>query len=236
MDTLPFYVSSVFGLTTLLTIGLFYKAARRSKTTLLVLLLWLVVQALPGLTGFYTVTDTTPPRFILLVLPPLALIALLFVSAGGRLYIDGLDTKTLTILHTIRIPVELVLFWLYQHKAVPQLMTFEGRNFDILSGLTAPVVYYWGYVKKRMGKGILLGWNFLCLGLLINIVVHALLSAPLPFQQLAFDQPNIAVQYFPFLWLPAVVVPLVLLSHLAAIRQLLNKNRKRDYASPSEGI
>ncbi|HUQ96495.1 MAG TPA: hypothetical protein VM010_02440, partial [Chitinophagaceae bacterium] len=41
--------------------------------------------------------------------------------------------------------------------------------------------------------------------------------------QLAFDQPDIAVLYFPFVLLPGVVVPVVLLSHLAAIRQLLVK-------------
>jgi hypothetical protein len=66
----------------------------------------------------------------------------------------------------------------------------------------------------------------ICLGLLINIVSNAILSAPFPFQQFAFDQPNIAVLYFPFIWLPCCVVPLVLLSHLAAIRQLSNYEKK----------
>jgi hypothetical protein len=66
-------------------------------------------------------------------------------------------------------------------------------------------------------------WNFICLGLLFNIVVHAVLSAPLPFQQLAFDQPNVAILYFPYVWLPAFIVPVVLLSHLVAIRKLIIK-------------
>jgi hypothetical protein len=63
-------------------------------------------------------------------------------------------------------------------------------------------------------------WNLVCLGLLLNIILNAVLSAPVPFQKFAFDQPNIAVLYFPFVWLPSCVVPLVLLSHLAAIRKL----------------
>jgi len=33
-------------------------------------------------------------------------------------------------------------------------------------------------------------WNFVCLGLLLNIVINALLSLPSAFQQFAFDQPN----------------------------------------------
>jgi hypothetical protein len=148
------------------------------------------------------------------------------MTARGKNYIDSFDLSTLTILHTIRIPVEIVLFWLFLNKAVPELMTFEGRNFDILSGLTAPLIFYYGFVKKNMGKKPILIWNFLCLGLLINIIVIALLSAPFRFQRFAFDQPNIAVLYFPFNWLPTCIVPLVLFSHLAAIRQLLIKGIK----------
>lgn len=106
------------------------------------------------------------------------------------------------------------------------LQTFEGRNFDIISGLTAPAIFYFGFIKNQIDKKLILVWNFICLGLLINIVVNAVLSAPFPFQKFAFDQPNIAVLYFPFNWLPSCVVPLVLLSHLATIRQLLNEERK----------
>ena len=104
-------------------------------------------------------------------------------------------------------------------------MTFEGRNFDIVSGLTAPLVYYVGFVKTKLSKTFLLGWNFLCLALLINIVVNSILSVPTPFLQFAFDQPHVGILQFPFTLLPAVLVPLVLLAHIAAIRQLLgNKN------------
>lgn len=226
MENLPTFISTVFGLTTILTAGLFYKAANRSTTTLIVLLAWLALQAVISRSGFYTQTDTLPPRLLLLVLPPLALIILLFVIPKGREYIDSLDAKTLTVLHTIRVPVELVLFWLFVNKGVPELMTFEGRNFDIISGLTAPFVFYFGFVKKNLPQNAILLWNFICLGLLVNIVTNAVLSTPYPFQQFAFDQPNIAVFYFPFVWLPCCVVPLVLFSHLAVIRRLRQKQTK----------
>lgn len=223
MENLPVYISIVFGLTTFLTVWLFYKAANHSKITLLILLVWLALQAFMGLSGFYTVTDTIPPRFLLLALPAILFIIALFATSKGRKFIDSLDRKALTILHIVRIPVEIVLFWLFVNKAVPELMTFEGRNFDIVSGLTAPVIFYFDFIKKQLNSKIILVWNFICLALLINIVTNAVLSAPFPFQRFAFNQPNIAVLYFPFNWLPACIVPLVLLSHLAAIRQLLNE-------------
>ncbi len=226
MDKLPTYISLIFGLTTILTVYIFYKATKDSISTLIILLLWLVVQTLIALSGFYTVTDTFPPRFLLLVLPPLLFIIWLFATPKGRQYIDNLDIKLLTVLHIIRIPVELVLFWLFIHKTVPQLMTFEGRNFDIFSGLTAIAIFYFGFITKQLHRKIILLWNFICLGLLINIVANAVLSAPFPFQKFAFDQPNIAVLYFPFVWLPCCIVPLVLLSHLASIRQLFYGRHK----------
>lgn len=78
----------------------------------------------------------------------------------------------------MRIPVEIILFWLFLNKEVPELMTFEGRNFDILAGLTAPFIAYFGLTKLNIKRKLILVWNFICLGLLINIVVNAIFSAP----------------------------------------------------------
>lgn len=221
MKTLPLVLPLAFGATTALAVGLFYLAARRSGRTLAVLLAWLLVQAGVGLSGFYTVTAGMPPRLALLLGPPLLLILGLFLTAAGRRYLDNLRPEALTLLHLVRVPVELVLFGLYLYHTIPQLMTFEGRNYDILAGLSAPVVYYFVFRKKYLITTGLLVWNFLCLGLLLNIVVNALLSAPTPLQRFAFEQPNVAILHFPFVWLPGCVVPLVLLAHVAVIRQLI---------------
>ena len=221
MENLPAYIKVVFALTTFLTVLIFYKASGNSKHVLIIILAWLIFQAVMGLSGFYLVTDTIPPRFLLLIGPPLLFILVLFVTRSGKAYLDNLDLKNLTILHVIRIPVEVVLFLLFVNKGVPELMTFEGRNFDILSGITAPIIYYVAFDNGQPKKKILIAWNIACLGLLINIVLNAALSVPSAIQKFAFDQPNVGVLFFPFNWLPACVVPLVLLSHLAALRQLL---------------
>lgn len=220
MENVPLYISVLFALTTFLTVFIFYKATQANKASLLLIFIWLVLVGLISLNNFFTVTDTLPPRFILLVAPPLLLMAVLFGTVHGRKYVNKLDIRTLTLLHIVRVPVELVLFFLSVNKAVPELMTFEGRNFDILSGLSAPLVFYFGFVKQKLNNRMIVLWNIACLVLLVNIVFHAVLSAPSPFQQIAFEQPNRAVLYFPFIWLPACIVPLVLFAHLAAIRRL----------------
>lgn len=222
MQNLPIFIPILFVFTTLLSVALFYKASNQSLRTLLLLIIWLTIQAIIGLSGFYTIENTLPPRFIGLVLPPFLLILGLFLTQKGREYIDSLDIKTLTLFHFIRFFVEIVLFQLSIYKVVPDLMTFEGRNFDILAGITAPFVYYFGFIKNQLSRKVLLAWNIVCVFLLLNIVINAILSAPTQFQQFAFEQPNIAVLYFPYLWLPCCLVPLVLFSHLATIRHLRN--------------
>lgn len=223
----------VFGLTTFATLILFYFAIKNSladssKVKLIVigLTLWLVIQAVLTLNNFYNADTTSfPPKFLMLVIPPLLVIAFLFATKKGRDFIDSLPLINLTYLNIVRIPVELVLYWLFLNKAVPELMTFEGRNFDILAGATAPLVAYFGLRQQKLDRNIILVWNFIALGLLLNIVINAVLSVPFTFQKFAFDQPNIAVLNFPFSWLPAYIVPIILFGHLASIRQLSKSNR-----------
>jgi hypothetical protein len=222
------YIALVFILTTFLTVFLFYKAAHYSKRFIITMGLFLMVQTILAYFKFYTNTYAIPLRFIYLVLPPLILIIVLFFGNKGRQYIDHLDQGTLTLLHVVRVPVEIVFYWLFQHKVVPKLMTFEGRNFDIISGLTAPIIFYLCCVKNILGKTVLLIWNFICLGLLLNAVIIAVLSAPFSFQQFAFDQPNVAILYLPYIFLPCCIVPIVLFSHLAVIRQLVLKTESAD--------
>ena len=226
MATHPLYTLIIFIITTGLTIYLFHRATNYSAIALIIMSSWLLVQALLTLSGFYLITDSIPPRGLLFVTPPLLLIIALFATAGGRRFVDKLNPGTLILIHTIRIPVEIVLYWLYLEKQVPRLMTFAGGNYDILSGLTAPLVFYFGFVKKLFGRNLLLCWNIICLVLLLLIAGRAVLSIPSPFQRLAFDQPNIAVLHFPYCWLPSFIVPVVLFSHLAMIRYLSKMKTK----------
>jgi len=221
MLNLPFYLPFIFALTVITTIFLFFKAAHYSVKLILMVTIWLLMQSLLGLFGYYQFLSIFPPRLPLLIAPPVIAILLLFIFLRGRKFLNSLDTQTLTLLHIVRIPVEFVLLFLFIHKSIPQVMTFEGRNFDLFSGLTAPAIYYYGYYKKYIHKKILIGWNLICLGLVLNIVITGILAAPTPFQQLAFDQPNIAILYFPYVLLPSVIVPIVIFAHLVSIRQLL---------------
>lgn len=221
MLEIPAYIPFVFILTTALTVLIFYLASGKSYNFLLLVLFLVGFQTSLSLNGFLIDTTSLPPRFLLIPGPAILILLSLFFTRFGKRFLDQFDPSLLTLLHTMRIPVEFVLFWLFLNKAIPEVMTFEGRNFDILAGLSAPVIYFLGYKKKFLSRGILIGWNLLCLVLLANIVGYAVLATPSPIQQIEFDQPNIAILHFPYVMLPGIVVPLVLASHLIALRKLV---------------
>jgi hypothetical protein len=223
MHQLPLFIPLVFVISVGLASFIMFRALAGFTTFIYIISGWLLIQSILALSGFYLIHGGSMPRFLLLIMPPLIFILLIMSTTRGRNLIGQPDLKWLTMLHILRIPVELVLFWLFIHQAIPQIMTFEGRNPDILVGITAPFIIYFGLIKSKLPLSIILAWNFISLGLLLNIVVMAILSMPSPIQQFGFGQPNIALFYFPFVWLPGCLVPLVILSHLVSIKQLLNR-------------
>ena len=221
MVNVPFYVSALFMMTTLVTVVLFFFATAKNKTVLGIVFVLIILQTILAFQSFYHNSYALPPRVMFMLLPSTLLILFAFFSQKGKEFIEAIDLKTYTYLHTVRIAVEFVIFWLFVANLMPESMTFEGRNFDIFSGITAPIVAYFGFNGQKTNKTLLLIWNFICLALVLQVVGTGILSAPSPFQTLSLAQPNVAVFYFPFVFLPTIVVPIVIFGHLVAIKRLL---------------
>lgn len=221
---LPVFISVIFALLTLVSVFWFYTATR-SKTFLIIAAAWTLLQTTLALKGVYLHTQHMPPPLMLFgIFPAVFFIMLVFITKNGKAFNNNINLKTLTYFHSIRLPVEIFLSVLYHYGVVSVYMTFEGTNFDIVSGLTAPFVAWFAFRTTAPNKKILLWWNVICLLLLLNVVVTAAFAIPSPIQKLAFNQPNIAVLYFPFNLLPTVIVPMVFFAHLAAIKRLAKSN------------
>jgi len=232
IPNIPTFIAVLFALITVIALVLFIRIIKNSsnpavqkKSGLVTvgLIVWLAIQGILAYTNVYNsnLGNTPPKLFLFGFLPALALIVYLFNSKSGRSFIDSLPLKDLTVFNSIRLPIEIGLFLVYTYGAIPKLMTFEGGNLDILSGISAPIIAYFVFRKSGIKSKVLLIWNFICLALLGNIVARALLSAPFPFQKLAFEQPNIAILNFPFVWLPTFMVMAVLFGHLVSIRKIV---------------
>jgi hypothetical protein len=230
----PLYLSALFILTTLATLLLLIWVVRGvatysiRKTAVVVggLTLWLFIQWGLSINRVYSSNlSAQPPKLLILgIFPPVLCLIYLFTGKAGKGFIDKLPLRRLIYLNLVRILVEVGLMLLYINKWVPKLMTWEGGNWDIISGLSAPLVAYYVFGKHAVNRKFLLTWNIFCLVLLVNILIRAVLSAPFPFQKLAFDQPNIAILNFPVVWLPTFIVPVVLFGQLVSIRKLTSRD------------
>ncbi len=107
---------------------------------------------------------------------------------------------------------------MYERGVMPVQMSYEGVNYDILTGLTALIV---AAIVKFGGKGRVLAavWNIFGLALLVNIVTVAILSTP-RFAYYGPDRLNEWVADPPYVWLPAMMVLAALAGHLLVFRAL----------------
>ena len=205
---------------TALTIICFYVATGRNKRILGEIALWTAITGWVAFGGFFENTSTVPPRILFLLLPLTILVILLY----RQIDVSSINLLLLTGIHIVRVPVELTLHELYLRGRIPVIMTYAGWNFDIVVGLSAGLMLaYLLWKKSAYNRALLRWWNYFGLVMLSIIVVTAILSAPGPQQQLAFDQPNVAILTYPFTLLPGVVVPLVALSHFLSLKAIGTK-------------
>ena len=162
-----------------------------------------------------------PPHILLVTLPTLLIIFLLFQNPDFIRLQSNLNSFWFIYPQTFRILIEFILWLLYHYRVLPKQMTFEGFNFDILVGISAPAVAYYCFTKKTWSVKVALVWNIIGVLLLLNIICIAMLSAPYPFRYFMNEPVNRIAFSFPFVWLPSFVEPFAVLLHILSILQIL---------------
>jgi hypothetical protein len=181
---------------------------------------WLALTGVLAHRGFFDDFRAMPPRMLLAVGPPLlTLLALAFSPRLDSLR-AALPPAWPVAAQAFRIPVEIVLWRLAAAGAIPELLSFHGRNWDILVGLSAPVVAYLCFVRRAWPATVAVWWNWAGILILLNVVVHAQISAPTPWQVYVTDPPTTFIAEWPYIWLPAFLVPVAWLLHAVSLRQL----------------
>lgn len=163
--------------------------------------------------------------------PPtmLVLFALIFggaialaVSPIGRQLAVGLPLAALVGYQGFRVVVELLLHRAYLEGLMPVQMSYSGRNFDIVTGITALALGAW-LVNGSPPRWVVFAWNTLGLALLANVVTIAFLSAPTPLRVFMNEPANVWITHAPWVWLPAVMVFAALSGHFLVYRRLFGE-------------
>jgi hypothetical protein len=177
---------------------------------------WMAVTWIAASSGVLRRWDATPPPFALLVLGVVLVSVLIASGRYGRRLAHGLPLWVLIGVQGFRLPLELAMHAMSERGVMPAQMSYSGRNFDIVTGVTALIVA--ALLRARSaGRGLVLAWNVLGLALLLNVVTVAILSTP-RFRYFGDDALNVFVTYPPFVWLPAVMVVAALAGHLLVFR------------------
>lgn len=218
------FIALVLGVATLLLVAV---ALRRGGGAAAVASLavdgWLGVTAVLAAAGLFEDFARIPPRIVLAFVPPLLAILWLCRSAAVGRLLDEVPPGWLVYPQAFRIVMELILWQLFVVGAIPAIMTFEGRNVDIVVGLTAPLIAWQSFGRRAWSFRAAVWWNVAGILILLNVVVHAQLSAPTPFRVFMTQPPVTFIAYLPWIWLPTFLVPFAWALHALSIRQLLRR-------------
>src|SRR5881392_1247202 len=116
-------------------------------------------------------------------------------SPFGRRFADRLPFVALIGFHAFRLPLELVMHRAAVAGIMPNVMSFTGYNFDIVTGITA-LPLAWFVWRRGPVRPLIALWNITGQILLIIIVVIAFAASPV-FRAFGDDQLNVWVTQFP---------------------------------------
>jgi hypothetical protein len=179
---------------------------------------WLLITAVIAATGVLRRFDATPPPFAGLALAVGILGVAVPLSPVGTLLVRGLPLWFLVGFQVFRFPLELLMHRAYVEGVMPVQMSYSGRNYDIVTGITAGVLGVW-LARRPVRRWVVMSWNILGFVLLANIVTIAIVSTPV-FGWFGRERLNTFVTYPPFVWLPAILVTAALMGHILVWRWL----------------
>lgn len=185
---------------------------------------WFLFISTLSILGVFSDFSTLPPRLpFALAFPILVLIYLLMRFEHLDSVLKHTPPEWFLNIQFFRFFVEILLWFLFLAETLPQRMTFEGYNFDIIAGVTGPIFAYWCFANQRQKQQLAIIWNILGLLFLINIVSIALMTMPTPLQ--VFQEDNTIIGAFPMPLLPTILVPIAYYMHVFSLRQLLKTAR-----------
>jgi hypothetical protein len=201
-------------------------AARRWRTIRagVGIAIWLAAMAAAALSGWLGRFDLRPPPMVIWFASMVVMTLALAWSPFGRRFADKLPFVALIGFQAFRLPLELIMHRAVAAGIMPNVMSFTGYNFDIVTGATAlPLALYaW---RRPLPRWLLVLWNVTGQILLFVVAAVALAASPI-FRAFGDDQLNVWVTQFPYVWI-AVMVAAALFGHVVTLRKLLSESRAK---------
>ena len=163
-----------------------------------------------------------PPRAVLLIIVPAFI--MIFYLTGTRIFrsvINNITIDTPVFLQTFRILVEIFIYLGAIEGIFPMKATFEGINFDIFVGISAPIIALL-YKYNKVNNTAILFWNIISLSIL-SVTVYAFVSTYYFSNYIALTG-RIDFIFVPYIFLASFILPIALFLHVFSLRQVLRIN------------
>jgi hypothetical protein len=188
------------------------------------LFLWILYASIIAKTGFLQ-DYSLPPRFpILLIFPAFAFTGFFLYKQRNSNIIKNIPTSWLVYYQSFRIVIESLFVASVTAGLLHLEVTFEGYNYDILFGVSAIIVGLLTFnIKVISNKGLLL-WNYL--GLAVIAFIIFLFTTTTYFPEVWGSTETLATKEmvsFPFVFVPAFLMPSAVFMHVVSIIQLRKK-------------
>ena len=197
-----------------------YKSAQLKQFLQAVLLavIWVGLLGHWGRHGTFSHFEKFPSAF-LLFFPGLILFSIfLAFSKFGTAIIRRVQMNQLVLFQSFRLLAELALFLALKEGLAPVQMTFEGYNFDIVTGVAA--VGLGLYLRKKTNTKLVQAFNLTGMTFLAVIAFIAMTSMPNKLRLFMNEPSNIWVTMSPYILLPGILVLAALTTHLLIFRKL----------------
>lgn len=199
---------------------------RRGLRLLAVVVAVMALSAVAARSGLLARFELRPPPMVIMVASVLAMGIGTGLSPLGRAAAAEVPLAALVGLQSFRFPLELVMHHAGTRGIMPPEMSYSGYNFDIVTGVTALILGLALARGVRVPRGLLWAWNVWGIWCLVAVLAVALAASPMV---RAFgDDPrhvNTWVVFFPYVWLPVVLVTVAIASHVVITRKLVAGRR-----------
>lgn len=240
MISTPVTIALVFadlGLLAILLGGLAFGALKARRPAVLAiggggLVAWCVVTFVLAKQGFFESDPTTtmPPRLGVAIVIPVIVGSALVALRSVRRVIERIPLQWLVGVQFYRVAGALFLIaWLQDD--IPAEFALPAGIGDVAVGLLAPFV---ALTLARNGVQrawpAVIGWCTLGIVDLVVAVACGFLTAPSTIQQLALDNPNVAITSYPLVLIPIFAVPVSIILHVYVIARLATRTQQAPQA------
>ncbi len=181
-------------------------------------LVWVGLTVTLGLSGALQASNGLIP--VLLVCSVAAPILTWRRSANLQAWIGRIDLRLLVGWHLVRIGFGALFLVEMGRGTLPAFFAERGGWGDILAGgLALPVIVALTWGSAKAGRRVALAWNVFGLADILLVVA----TAQYGFFVLQDPLLVAAISRPPYVFLPTLVVPLVILTHLLVFSRILNR-------------